>query len=107
MQFDNHLFGANLLCKSPEPNLVSVCGGTKGELRSELLGQCLFQPDSGLVVEFSVLLNNAVRAGNLLLGERLHSDQKPAALIIAPRPLFNMLVELPPSAQIEVTNAEV
>jgi hypothetical protein len=40
-------------------------------------------------------------------GERLHADQKAAALAVTSRPLFNLFVELPPAAQVEVPNAEV
>jgi hypothetical protein len=107
VQFDDHLLGANLLCESSEPNFVSVCGGTKGELSSELLRKRLFQSDSSLVVEFSVLLNDAVRFGNFLLGERLHTDQKAAALAVTTRPLFDLFVELSPSTQVEVADAKV
>ncbi len=107
MKFDNHLLGANLCCKSPKSGLVRVCRSTKGELNSELLRQCLFQANSGLVVEFSVLLDDAVCSGNVLLRERLHPYQKSAAFAVAPRPLFDMLVELSPSAQVKVADAEI
>jgi hypothetical protein len=107
MKFDNHFLGANLCGKFPKPNLVSVCWSTKGKLESELLRQRFLQADSGLVVEFSVLLDDAVRTGNFLLGERLHSNQKSAALAVATCPTFDMFVKLPPAPQVEVSDAKI
>src|ERR1700730_3128214 len=107
MKFDNHLLAANLCCKSPKAGLIKVGRSTEGQLKSELLGQSLLQPDSGLVVEFSVLLDDTVGPGNILLRERLHSHQKSAAIPVSSGPLFNMLVELPPSPQVEVPHAEI
>src|ERR1035437_8947034 len=102
MELDNHLLGTNLCGKSPKPGFVSVCRSTKGELESELLRQRLLQAHRSLVVEFSILLDDAVCPGNVLLRERLHSHQKPAALAIAPGPLFDMFVELSPSTLFKV-----
>jgi hypothetical protein len=53
------------------------------------------------------LLDDAVCPGNLLLGERLHADQKSAAFAVASCPFFDLFVELSPSAQVKVPNAEV
>jgi hypothetical protein len=76
-------------------------------LSPELLRKRLLQSYSSLIVEFGVVLNDSVRAGNLLLGERLHADQKAAALTVTSRPFLNLFVELPPAAQVEVPDAEV
>jgi hypothetical protein len=107
MEFDNHLLGANLSGKFPKSNLVSICRSTKGELKSKLLCQRFLQTNSSLVVEFSVLLDDAVCAGNFLLGERLHSNQKSAALAFATCPTFDMFIKLPPAPQVEVSNTEI
>src|ERR1039458_5894280 len=92
MKFDNHFFGANLCSKFPKSNLVSICWSTKSELDSELFCQRLLQADCGLVVEFSVLFDDAIRSGNLLLRERLHPYEKSAALAVSPGPTLNMFI---------------
>ena len=107
MKFDNNFFGANLCSKFPKSNLVSICWSTKSELDSELFRQRLLEADCGLVVEFSVLLDDAIRAGNFLLGECLHSNQESAAFAVSPRPSLNMLIKLPPASQVEVSDAKV
>jgi hypothetical protein len=76
-------------------------------LDSELFCQRPLEADCGLVVEFTVLLDNAVRTGNFLLGERLHSNQESAAFAVSPRPSLNMFIELPPASQVEVSDAKV
>ena len=107
MKFDNHFFGANLCSKFPKSNLVSICWSTKSELDSELFCQRLLQADCGLVVEFSVLLDDAVRTGNFLLGERLHSNQQSAALAVATGPTLNVFIKLPSASQVEVSDAKI
>jgi hypothetical protein len=59
------------------------------------------------LVQFAVLLDNAVRLGQLLLGKGLHAHEQPAALAITAGPLLDVLVKLPPSAKVEVPNAEI
>ncbi|HEY6850392.1 MAG TPA: hypothetical protein VI320_29835 [Terracidiphilus sp.] len=107
MKFDNHFFGANLCSKFPKSNLVSICWSTKSELDAELLRQRFLQADRGLVVEFRILLDDAVRAGNFLLGERLHSNQQSAAFAFATGPILDMFIKLPPGSQVEVSDAKV
>ena len=77
------------------------------ELDSELLRQRFLQADSGLVVEFSILLDDAVRTGNFLLGERLHSNQQSAALAVATSPILNVFIKLSPASEVEVSDAKI
>ena len=107
MEFDNHFLGANLSGKSAKPSFIGVCRSTKGELKSKLLGERLLQADGGLVVEFGVMLDDAVCTGDFLLGERLHSNQKSAALAFATCPTFDMFIKLPPSPQVEVSDTKI
>ena len=107
MEFDNHFLGANLSGKSAKPSFIGVCRSTKSELKSKLLGERLLQADGGLVVEFGVLLDDAVCTGDFLLGERLHSNQKSAALAFATGPTFDMFIKLPPSPQVEVSDTKI
>jgi hypothetical protein len=76
-------------------------------LKSELLGERLLQADGGLVVEFGVMLDDAVCTGDFLLGERLHSNQKSATLAFATCPTFDMFIKLPPSPQVEVSDTKI
>ena len=107
MKFNNYFLAANLSGKSAEARLINVGRGTKGELSPELLRQRFLQTYSCLVVELGILLDDPVCAGDLLLGKSLHPDQEAATFAVATRPFFNLLVKLPPPAQVEVSNAEV
>jgi hypothetical protein len=107
MQLDYHLFSTNLLGEPPKADLICVCGCTNGELSAELLRKRLLQSYGGLVVEFSVVLNDSIRTGNLLLGQRLHADQKAAAFAVTSRPLFDVFIELSPTSQVKIADAEV
>jgi hypothetical protein len=42
-----------------------------------------------------------------MLRQSLHAHEEAATLAIAPGPVFNVFVQLPPSAQIEISNAEI
>jgi len=53
------------------------------------------------------LLDDAVRTGNFLLGERLHSNQQSAAFAFATGPTLDMFVKLPPASQVEVPDAKI
>ena len=107
MKFDNHFLSANLCGKFPKSNLVSICRSTKSELYAELLRQHFLQADRGLVVEFRILFDDAVRTGNFLLGERLHSNQQSAALAVATGPTLNVFIKLPSASQVEVSDAKI
>jgi hypothetical protein len=107
MKFDNHFLGTNLSGESAKPRFVGVCRSTKGKLKSELLGERLLQADGGLVVEFGVMLDDAVCTGDFLLGERLHSNQKSATLAFATCPTFDMFIKLTPASQVKVTDTKI
>jgi len=60
-----------------------------------------------LLVQLAVLLDDPVRFGKFLLGEGLHAYERAATLAITAGPLLDVLVKLPPSAKVEVPNAEI
>ena len=66
-----------------------------------MAGQRLLQTYGGLLVQFAVLLNDAVRFRKLLLRKGLHTNEEPATLAISPGPLLDVLVKLPPPAKVE------
>ncbi len=105
--FTTTLLSFNLGGQPAEPCLIGAGRRAHRQLVAEVAGQRLLQAHGGLVVQFAVLLDDAVRLGKLLLGEGLHPNEQPATLAIPSGPLLDVLVKLPPSAQVEVPNAEI
>ena len=77
----------------------------KGKLVAEVLGDLAFQHDRCGLVDFVFAMQHAHRRAKLVLGHLLHADQQPAAMALAARPSFDELVDLPPTAQVEVAHA--
>ncbi len=88
VKFDDYLLGANLRRKPSESSFVGVSWGSEGELKPKLLSQRLFQSKGGLIIKFGIKFDDAVCSNNILLWERLHSDQKPATLAFRRPPSF-------------------
>ena len=106
-QFDDHFFFFYLSCQSSESRLVLVARSSDGKLFPEFLRESGFKPRRGLVVHLPFFRREAFCDAQFFLGKALHSDQETAAVTFSSFPFFDMLINRPPAAQVEVPYAEV
>jgi hypothetical protein len=106
-QLDDDFLGLDLMSQPTQAGFVFVRRGADGQLLAEFLGQFLFQPEGGLVVDFPVAVEQAHRRPQLLGRRTVHPDQQPAAVTVTAGPAFDELVKLLPAPQVEVADAEI
>jgi len=76
-------------------------------LVAKVAGKRFLEANRSLLVELAIRLDDAESLGQFLLRERLHPHQQPATIAFASRPLLDVLIKLAPSAEVEVSDAEV
>jgi len=76
-------------------------------LRPELLCGCAFQQLRRLRIDAVWTGDKAETFSKLVLGQLLHPDDDPAAGTFAARPGIDEMVNLPPSSQVEIADAEI
>ncbi len=106
-QLDDDLFFSDLRGEAAQSNFVGSGRRPNFELFAEFVGELTFQPDNHRVVHAERLLAAAESIAEFVGWQTLHSDEQPTAMSIAPGPVFDLLVDLLPAAQIEISDAEI
>lgn len=107
MELHDDLARRELRRESAQSRLVVIGRSANGELRPELLGQSALQADDGLIADLVFLRQETIGFAELVLRQPLHPDEQTALLSRSARPLFNQRINGFPSAQIEISDAEV
>jgi hypothetical protein len=107
VQLDDHLAAPNLCCKSAQTSLVGIGRRAQRQLVAKVAGKGFPEANGSLLIKVAVLLDESVSFGKLLLRKGLHANEQAAAFPVPTSPLFDVLVELTPSPEIEVPDAEI
>jgi len=106
-QLDDYFAGLDLRGQPAQTGFVIVSGHTKGQLFPELLGQPAFEAKRDLIVEFVSGLDHAHGGAKFISGQSLHPDQETTRMPITAGPRLDLVVQLFPSTEIEVSDTKV
>ena len=106
-KFDHDLSRLELGAEAAKTGFVFVGRCAESELSTEVLREPPLQPDHNLVADLILRWLEAVGLPKLVFRQALHADKKAALAPFFARPLFDQGIDCLPSAQVEVTDAEI
>ena len=106
-QFDDDFFCLDLRCQPPQARLVLIGRRAQDQLFPKFLREFFLQAKCRLVVEREAVARQTRGQPKFVVRQALHPDEKPTTMPRASAPFFCVLIDGPPSAQIEIAHAKI
>lgn len=106
-EFDDDFACSDLYGETTQTTLILVRRHTRSELVAELFRQPLLQPQRGLIIKPAVRADESSHFPLFFIRQLLHTDEQSTALPFPAVPTLDERVELLPTAQVEIPDAEI
>jgi hypothetical protein len=94
-------------CRQPPQSRLVLAGrDADRKLVAKILSDLASQSDRSSLVDVRCTAQDTYCRSQFVLGRLLHADQQPTAVPVAARPLLDQIVDLLPTAQIEIPDAK-